>query len=101
MSNVPYCPPRTATERRVVAIWQAALGVANVGVHDDFFALGGHSVAAIQIANRMFEAFHLDETFEHFLSDVTTVAELARRIDETSAVVDTSEIEQNIEDHAR
>jgi phthiocerol/phenolphthiocerol synthesis type-I polyketide synthase E len=98
---MPFCPPRTATERRVVDIWKTAIGVENVGVHDDFFALGGHSVAAIQIANRLFEEFHLDETFEQFLTDVTTAADLARRIDAASArPAETSELQQG-DDHAR
>lgn len=101
MSKVPYCPPHTPTERRVVAIWQAVLGVPAIGVHDDFFALGGHSMAVIQIANRVFEEFHVEETFEHLLANVTTAAELARRIDESSArAASTCEAEQS-NDHAR
>jgi acyl carrier protein len=80
--NVPHSPPRTPTERRVVAIWQAVLGVSDIGVHDDVFTLGGHSIAAIQIANRLSDEFDVDETFEHFLTDVTTAAELARRLDD-------------------
>jgi len=85
MSRAPYCPPRTSTERRVVAIWESVLGVANIGVHDDFFSLGADSMAAVQIANRVSDEFQIDEIFDEFLADVTTAADLARRIDEAPA----------------
>jgi acyl carrier protein len=78
MSTVPYCPPRTSTERRVVAIWEELLGVVHIGVHDDCFSLGADSMAAVQIANRVSEEFDV-EMFEDCLAGVTTVAELARR----------------------
>jgi thioesterase domain-containing protein/acyl carrier protein len=45
--------PRTETEQRIAAAWQAVLGVAQVGMHDDFFALGGHSLLAIRLAMRV------------------------------------------------
>ncbi len=72
--------PRTATEAVVVSVWQAVLGVPAVGVDDDFFALGGHSLAAAQIAARLRDAFGVDlpvaAVFEH-----PTVAELALVVD--------------------
>jgi hypothetical protein len=77
------------------------LGIADVGVHDDFFALGGESMAAIQIANRVFEEFQVDETVEEFLTSVTTPAELARRIDEAATPsASTSDVEHH-NDNAR
>ncbi|MEQ9503851.1 MAG: amino acid adenylation domain-containing protein [Deltaproteobacteria bacterium] len=45
--------PRNATEERLVEIWEAALGVHPIGVHDDFFELGGHSMLAVEVAIRM------------------------------------------------
>jgi len=43
--------------RRLCAIWAEALGVETVRADDDFFALGGTSVAAVQIATRVTAAF--------------------------------------------
>ncbi|GAB3143234.1 hypothetical protein GCM10027290_19300 [Micromonospora sonneratiae] len=43
----------TDTERRVLAVLREVLGATEVGVHDDFFALGGQSLQTIQIANRL------------------------------------------------
>jgi amino acid adenylation domain-containing protein len=45
--------PATATEARLRAIWQEVLFLEKVGLDDDFFALGGHSLKAILIAARV------------------------------------------------
>ncbi|MEV0493746.1 SDR family NAD(P)-dependent oxidoreductase [Streptomyces atratus] len=49
----PYVAPRTEREQAVAAIWCDILGLERVGVDDDFFALGGHSLAAVQIGTRI------------------------------------------------
>ncbi|WP_344525560.1 SDR family NAD(P)-dependent oxidoreductase [Streptomyces rectiviolaceus] len=51
--ETPYVAPRSARERDVAEVWQEILGVDRVGVDDDFFALGGHSLAAVQIGTRL------------------------------------------------
>lgn len=45
--------PRTPLETQLAQIWQGVLGAAAIGVHDDFFALGGQSFAAIQVMTRI------------------------------------------------
>ncbi|MEQ1568935.1 MAG: amino acid adenylation domain-containing protein, partial [Myxococcota bacterium] len=45
--------PRTPTEAALVAIWQEVLQRPFVGVHDDFFAVGGHSLLAVQVVSRI------------------------------------------------
>ncbi len=45
-------PPRDDVERTLAAIWRSALGVDDLGVHDDFIALGGDSIINIQIVSR-------------------------------------------------
>jgi hypothetical protein len=44
-----YVAPRTEVERTLVGFWSELLGVAEVGVEDDFFALGGHSLIAVRL----------------------------------------------------
>ncbi|MET7641793.1 SDR family NAD(P)-dependent oxidoreductase [Streptomyces sp. NPDC005438] len=51
--DTPYVAPRTDQEREVAEVWREVLGVDRVGVDDDFFALGGHSLAAVQIGTRV------------------------------------------------
>jgi amino acid adenylation domain-containing protein len=44
-----YLPPRTELERRLAQVWEEVLAVGRVGVHDNFFDLGGHSLSATRI----------------------------------------------------
>ena len=50
-----YEPPRTAAEQTVAQIWADVLGLETVGINDDFFALGGHSLLGGQITLRVAE----------------------------------------------
>jgi thioesterase domain-containing protein/acyl carrier protein len=42
-------PPRNELESMLVKIWQAALGILNIGIRDNFFDLGGHSLVAARV----------------------------------------------------
>lgn len=47
---VAYVPPETAEQKRIVLAFEQALGKRNVGIQDDFFELGGDSLAALEAA---------------------------------------------------
>jgi acyl carrier protein len=52
-----FVAPRSPVEETLAAIWSEVLGVAaSVGVRDDFFALGGHSLSAVRILARVRDA---------------------------------------------
>ncbi|QJE01527.1 amino acid adenylation domain-containing protein [Massilia forsythiae] len=51
-----YLAPRNPTERMLCEIWQLLLKVERVGVHDNFFALGGDSILSIQVVSRANQA---------------------------------------------
>ncbi|MBI5649978.1 MAG: amino acid adenylation domain-containing protein [Chloroflexi bacterium] len=55
-ARVEYVAPRTRAEEMLADIWARALGIARVGVNDDFFALGGDSILVIQIISRANQA---------------------------------------------
>jgi acyl carrier protein len=46
-------PPTSLMEQLVARTWAEVLGVDDIGVHDDFFALGGHSLAATRVMSRL------------------------------------------------
>lgn len=48
-----YVPPRDDAERTVADVWEQLLGVIPVGAEDDFFALGGHSMLAVQATSEL------------------------------------------------
>jgi acyl transferase domain-containing protein len=76
----PYVAPRTPTETAVAETWAAVFGFERIGADDDFFALGGHSLMALQllerVRGRLGVSLALPDLFEH-----KTVESLARHID--------------------
>ncbi len=51
-ADVPYEAPVGPAEETLAGIWAQVLGLAQVGRHDDFFALGGDSILSIQVVAR-------------------------------------------------
>ncbi|MFK8104834.1 MAG: amino acid adenylation domain-containing protein, partial [Saprospiraceae bacterium] len=49
MIATEYVAPRNEMEERIVKIWKVLLGVEKIGVFDNFFDLGGHSILAIKL----------------------------------------------------
>lgn len=49
--STPYCQPKIEAEQSVAEIWQAVLNVDQIGIEDDFFEIGGDSLAATILAS--------------------------------------------------
>jgi hypothetical protein len=77
-----FVPPTTATERQLAEIWSALLGVSPLGVNDDFFAVGGHSLLAAQLAARAGLAFGFELPLRTVF-ECATIARLAEYVDAT------------------
>ncbi|HLH25146.1 MAG TPA: amino acid adenylation domain-containing protein [Chloroflexota bacterium] len=58
----PFVAPRSEVERQIAAIWQAVLCVETVGLDDNFFDLGGHSLLILQVHSQLCRAFTTDLT---------------------------------------
>ncbi|HEX8772589.1 MAG TPA: amino acid adenylation domain-containing protein [Pyrinomonadaceae bacterium] len=55
-----YEPPRDALEQELSALWAEILEQPQIGIHDNFFDLGGHSLAAVRLISRIHQRFHVD-----------------------------------------
>ncbi len=74
-----YVPPRTVVEETLAGVWAELLGVPQVGIRDDFFLLGGHSLLGIQALSRVRRLFGV-ELGIRALFNTPTVEGLARAI---------------------
>ncbi|HEY6802278.1 MAG TPA: non-ribosomal peptide synthetase [Pyrinomonadaceae bacterium] len=55
-----FAPPRTPIETALVEIWREVLGIDRVGINDNFFEMGGHSLLVFQVISRVREGFGVD-----------------------------------------
>jgi len=71
--------PRSPVESEIVRLWEELLGISPIGIHDDFFALGGHSLLITRLASRLRESFGVDLPLRT-LFGAPTVVEMSRAI---------------------
>ena len=76
-----YVAPRTEVERILAGFWSDLLGVAEIGVEDDFFALGGHSLIAVRLFAMIRRQWKLDFPIS-VLFEAPTIARCAALIAE-------------------
>ncbi|HTI09035.1 MAG TPA: condensation domain-containing protein [Puia sp.] len=73
-------PPAGGTEKTIFGMWEELLGHGDLGVHDDFFSVGGNSLKATQLVSRLTRHFSvnvmLEDIFHH-----PTIAKLGTLID--------------------
>ena len=55
----PYAAPRDAVEETLARLWSEVLDIERVGIHDDFFELGGDSLRATMVQSRIAESFRV------------------------------------------
>jgi hypothetical protein len=75
-----FAAPRTPLENILAGIWTEVLRLDQVGIHDDFFALGGDSLLAAHVLTSIHDAVHLDVGVVS-LFDAPTVAEMAEYLE--------------------
>jgi len=77
--------PGTPLEGALASIWADILSIDRVGIHDNFFDLGGHSLAASRVISQVIQIFHLELPIKA-LFDAPTIAEMANRITATTKI---------------
>ncbi|NEW06407.1 amino acid adenylation domain-containing protein [Paenibacillus sp. SYP-B3998] len=73
-SGVEYVAPRTPQEEQLARIWEDVLGIAKVGVKDNFFDLGGHSLSLMQLIQRVFTETGVEISFHKMFQSPTVEA---------------------------
>jgi acyl-CoA synthetase (AMP-forming)/AMP-acid ligase II len=75
-----FVAPRTPLEKALADIWATVLQIERVGIHDDFFTLGGDSLQATQVLAQIHTILLLDVEVSHFF-EAPTVAETAQHLE--------------------
>ena len=70
----PYMAPRNDVEQTLTELWQQVLGIIPVGIHDNFFDLGGDSLTATVLVSQASQRFGIDVPFRQFFQTPTVAA---------------------------
>ncbi|WCF06624.1 amino acid adenylation domain-containing protein [Paenibacillus thiaminolyticus] len=81
--STSYEAPRTGTERKLAALWSEILGIQEdeIGIHDSFFDLGGHSLNATILSSRISKMYEVNFTLESFINQ-PYIAEMATTVEQ-------------------
>ncbi|MCW3467113.1 non-ribosomal peptide synthase/polyketide synthase [Chitinophaga nivalis] len=91
LTDNEYVAPRTETEHQLVNIWQELLGIQRVGIHDNFFALGGDSIRVIKVVSKIASVLEKQvKVFEVY--QAATIAQLGALLDEKTKADDTARL---------
>ena len=74
-----YQPPRNEIEQKLTDIWSEVLDGQKIGIHDNFFDLGGHSILAIKLLNQIQESFEQKLSLSRLFQN-PTIAQLAQQL---------------------
>jgi len=77
--STPYTGPANESEKLLVEIWEQVLDIHPIGIHDNFFDLGGHSLAAMRVVIRVINQFRLKLPLQSLFQS-PTIADMAEVI---------------------
>jgi len=81
--DMAFVAPTDPIEETLASIWREVLGLERVGIYDDFFVSGGHSLLAAQVISRIQREFGVDLALRDFFS-APNISSLAERITEVA-----------------
>ncbi|MCM3904753.1 MAG: SDR family NAD(P)-dependent oxidoreductase [Pyrinomonadaceae bacterium] len=88
-----YEAPRNEMEQSMAQVWQETLGIDQVGIHDNFFALGGDSLLATQLIPRLHEKLYVEIPLRNFFESPTIAGLMLLMAELTSEHADDEEAE--------
>ncbi|HEX5598094.1 MAG TPA: SDR family NAD(P)-dependent oxidoreductase [Micromonosporaceae bacterium] len=83
--STPYIAPSNETETAIADTWGEWIGIDQVGIHDNFFDLGGNSMIGVGVMDAIRRALDLDHLPAHLLYQAPTVSALALAVADTKA----------------
>ncbi|MEO1085056.1 MAG: SDR family NAD(P)-dependent oxidoreductase, partial [Acidobacteriota bacterium] len=87
--ETPSVPPENELQALILGVWSEQLGIADLGIHDNFFDLGGSSLIALKLAGRLGKALDRDVPVVT-LFEAPTVATLAAALGSLAAGEDSA-----------
>ncbi|MCH8620246.1 type I polyketide synthase [Undibacterium sp. TS12] len=78
--SASIAPQVSELERLIIDIWEKNLGIAGIGLHDDFFAVGGDSLALLGVTSGITQVLHVDVPMRDYSRHGMTVAGFASAI---------------------
>ncbi|MFC5743622.1 non-ribosomal peptide synthetase [Dyella tabacisoli] len=94
VADMVYRPPRTPREEAMATIWADVLELERVGIDDNFFRIGGHSLLAARVVARMQESLHVDIPLWAFMKEATIRA--CARYAESNSPMSSAALEQEL-----
>ncbi|NOU49089.1 amino acid adenylation domain-containing protein [Pseudoalteromonas sp. JBTF-M23] len=76
LDSANFVEPSTDVQRTLANIFEQLTGRTRIGIHDDFFAIGGHSLLAMKLLNRVRDSFEISLSLKTIFAN-PTIAELA------------------------
>ncbi|MFO0384365.1 MAG: amino acid adenylation domain-containing protein [Pirellula sp.] len=83
--DTDFVAPATPIENQIASIWTAVLGIQKVGIHDNFFRLGGNSLSAVRVLIRLNRQWQ-SHLIPRDLFDAPTISGLSGKIAESQSV---------------
>ncbi|HLH61200.1 MAG TPA: amino acid adenylation domain-containing protein [Ktedonobacteraceae bacterium] len=87
LSQAAFVAPRTPIEEKLAKIWRDVLEVERIGIHDNFFEAGGHSLLITQVVARIRDAFEVELPLR-VLFKTPTIAGVAEAIEKMKTRTD-------------
>lgn len=86
LSGLDFVATSNEVEEQLTVIWQDLLRVPSIGIHDDFFALGGHSLMAVRLFARVEQEFGVNLPLTSLFREAT-IRHLAQLINQQTGKV--------------
>jgi len=96
--STQYAAPATRTQQVLASIWQRLLGIQEIGIHDDFFELGGDSLKALTIISHIHKELNVEVSLTEFFS-APFIRALAEHIDSAGESLYASIVPVELQSH--